>query len=338
MSGMELKPLGPQVFAVPTDVPWTELNRRYFAFATSLPSPLDTLARDRHLFRGKGESLQIDSLAELHPLITCLPWLFDEAFPSVSQTEILDIAEAGVFLFMGMLLIDAYHDNQLSNSPDIPLLYQKLTSAARSRLNKLFDGESLFWRYLEKYEQEYHQALSFEKEHWGQVKAYPLDLMYQIGSGKVALLKTVITGLAIKGKDEKRIERVETAIDLLAAAMQLGDDIVDWPEDYQNQNYTLPLAQVIPTEYWLAASPSVEEIGQRFDNSVILETLILQVIEWFQEALDVVDEFNCPHWVAFVESCLTMTRNYQEAIVVRKLLKTFNSYPSFSVHSTPKFK
>jgi hypothetical protein len=50
-----------------------------------------------------------------------------------------------------------------------------------------------------------------------------------------------------------------------------------------------------------------------------------------KKTIDVVSELNCPHWAAFVESCLKMTRDYQESIVARKLLKIFGSD---LVHST----
>lgn len=316
-------------FVVPEKVPWTELNQRYFAFAASLPPPLDKLALDRCLFLGKGISVEFQSLAEFHPLITCLPWLFDDAFPAISQADVVDIGEAGVYLLMGGALHDAYEDGQFDDQPDIRLLHGTLTNIGREKLDLLFEPDSSFWSFYDRYVYEYQCARLLEKEHVGQIKPYFLDEMFRIGSGKVALFKIVTTAVAFKGQGEKYASQLERAVDLMAAALQLGDDIEDWAEDYPRKNYTLPLTYVIPTESWPTSGLSVEEVGRRFDSSVILEKLIIQVIEWFQHSLDVVGELNCPHWVAFVESCLTLTRNYQESIIAKKLLKIirFRSLP-----------
>jgi hypothetical protein len=322
---MDINPPAPQTFAIPANIPWSHVNERYFAFAAMQPPPLDELALDRRLFIGKGGSARLQSLVEVHPLVTCLPWLFDELFPAVSEADLLDITEAGVFLFMGMLLYDAYQDNQLVDHPSVLLLHQQLTLAALRKLHILFDAQSPFWAYFERYYYDYSQALILEKMHLGQVLAYPLERMYTIASGKVALLKTATTALAVKGQGETYILYMERAIDLLAAALQLGDDIVDWPEDYQRQHYTLPLTRAIPAHYWPAPDLSVEEVGRQFEESVILETLILQVIEWFELASSTVAPLNCREWMAFVEHYLTLTTKYQEAFVARKLLNLLNS-------------
>jgi len=161
------------------------------------------------------------------------------------------------------------------------------------------------------------------------VDIYPLELMYQIGCGKVALLKTAVTALAIKGQGEKDIQRLEAAIDLLTAGMQLGDDIADWQEDYQCHNYTLPLTRAIPVKDWPVPELSVAELREHLDNSLIREQLIIQVMEWFQQAQEVISELECSHWVTFVESCLSMTRKYQESIVAQKLIRTLNSHVEF---------
>src|SRR5579859_3839424 len=312
---------GTRAFDVPTEIPWAALDRRYFARVAGLPSPLDELAVDRRLFTGKGDAVRFDSLADIHPLVACLPWLFDEAFPAVSISDVLDIAEAGVFLSMGMLLNDVFQDDQLCNRADVPLLHQHLVLMAQRQFGILFESTSRFWSYLDKYTHQYDQALLAHDQHRGMVRAYTLEQMHTIGSGKVALLKTVSTALALKGQGEHHVMRLENAIDSLTAAMQLGDDIVDWADDYQLQNYTFPLTCVIPQANWPAPQLSVEEVGRLFDSSVIRENLVAQVIQWFQLAATIIDELNCPHWAAFVMSCIELSRDYQESIVARKLLR-----------------
>jgi hypothetical protein len=266
-------------------------------------------------------------LRELHPLIACLPWLFCDAFPDILQADVVSIGEAGIFLLMGGALYDAYEDGQFDDQPDLLLLHQMLMNAGREKLSLSFERSSPFWFSYDRFMHEYQLARRLEKEHMGQIKPYSLDEMFRIGKGKVALFKIVTTAVAFKGNGEKYAAQLERAVDLMAAALQLGDDIEDWEEDYVRKNYTLPLTAVIPMECRLMPTLSLEEISQRFEKSVILEKLIIQVMEWFQGSLEAVSGLDCPHWETFIESCLTMTKSFQESVVIGKLLRTLNASP-----------
>jgi hypothetical protein len=306
-------------------VPLQELDRRYFSFASRLPEPLNTLACDQQLFRGKGESQPFKSLQDAHPLTVCLPWLFREAFPAVSEPEFLAISEASTFLIMGLLLNDPYLDGQLPHHSGLPLLHQQLNKAALRKFHHLFEAQSPFWSYFDHYTDQYTTALLKEMEYQGNVAAYPKDLMYEIGSGKIALFKAAPTALAVKAKAEELIPKLEEAVDLLGVAMQLCDDIEDWAEDYQRKNYTLPLTLSVPVEQWPNPNLSVEEVGRQLEDSFILERLIAQVIAWFRQALDTVAEIPCPGWVEFVENYLKRAERYQRSLVAKKLLKIMDS-------------
>ncbi|MCB0184012.1 MAG: hypothetical protein KDE31_07105, partial [Caldilineaceae bacterium] len=137
--------------------------------------------------------------------------------------------------------------------------------------------------------------------------------------GKVALLKTMTTALALKADAETLISPLEDAVDALAAAMQLADDIEDWVEDYQCRRYTLPLTWAIPEMTGSAPQLAVAEVRQRLDESVILETLVKQIIEWFEDALTSVSTLHASCWIAFVENCLQKTRSYQQTLVAQKV-------------------
>jgi len=318
---------GPQLRAlsIPDCVPLSELDRRYFAFVHSLEFPLNTLALDCQLFTGTGESKSITSLSAIHPLATCLPWLFIDMFSTVSEAEVFDISEAGTLLMMALLLQDHFLDGQLPQHPGIPLLHQRMYTAALQKFHVLFDAQSLFWSYFDKYLRQYTMALLKEHQHAEQIVDYSLETMYEISSGKVALLKTMTTALAIKAEAETCISQLEAAIDALSAALQLGDDTEDWADDYAQRRFTLPLTLVIPNELWPTPNLSVEEISQMFEKSFVLETLVHQVIKWFQKSLEIVNDYTCPCWVEFITNCLYLTRRYQEALVVKKMLKIMAS-------------
>lgn len=319
---------GARIFVLPDDIPLHELDKRYFAYAATLKPPLNKLACDKQLFTGEGKSRQITSLQEVYPLTTWIPWLFKEAFPTVSETDLLDIAEAGALLILALLVQDHYLDGQLSLHPEIPLLHQQLHTAALRKFHILFEAQSPFWTYFDHYFCQYTEALVQETyEHRGRVTLYSIEKMLEIGSGKSALFKTIATALALKAGARTDIPRLEAALDAFAAATQLGDDGMDLEDDYQNQNYTLPLTQAIPDEQWPTPTLTMKEIDQRLENSVILETLMIQVIKWFQQARDAVADLPCPRWVEFVEFHLAFSERYQRALVAKKLLKLLETIP-----------
>lgn len=315
--------LNARVPALPGDVPLDELNRRYFAYTATLEPPLNELALDRQIFVGGGESRPITSLQETHPhLVTCMPWFFNEAFPSVLEPDLLDIAEAGVLLTLALFVQDHCLDGQLSSRPGLPLLHQRLHTAALRKFHMLFEAPSPFWSHFDRYLHQYMAALLQETyNHCGQVTAYSVKEMWQIGIGKVAPLKAVITALALKAGAEAEIPHLDAAIDAMAAAFQLGDDIIDWKVDYRRQNYTLPLTQAIPAEQWSAPTLSVEEVDQRLRKAFILETLSKRAIDWFEQALDAVAHLHCPHWVAFIEERRAVSESYREWLVAQRLIE-----------------
>lgn len=317
-----------KTFALSEDILLNELDKRYFAYADKLEPRLRELALARRTFIGAGESKPIASLREVYSLTTCLPWLFNEAFPTVSKADLFDIAEAGTLLILALLLYDHYLDGQLSPHPSILILYQRLHTAALRKFHALFGERSRFWSLFDVYFCQYTTALYKETyDHWGQVTAYSPRTMWEIGSGKVALLKTVTTALALKAGAETDIPRLETTLDKFAAAMQLGDDIGDREDDYQHQRYTWPLTEAILIKQRPISSLSVEEIGQCLENSVILETMLKQVIKWLQQALDAVADLHCPQWVEFVKDGLVLSQSYQRALIAERLLKLLETIP-----------
>ncbi len=258
-------------------------------------------------------------------MTTALPWLFADAFPTLSEAELLDISEASTLLVMALLLQDHYLDGQLPPYTEIPLLHQHLHSTALQKFFGLFDSGSPFWSYFNRYFLQYATALIDERNHVGQVVEYPLSRAYQLGSGKVALHKVTTTAIALRAGCEHQIPLLENAVDALAAAMQLGDDIEDWKEDYARQRYTLPLTWVIPHELRPVPHLTMSEIVERFEASLILETLVKQTIEWFEEAKRSVIDLPCPTWNTYVDNYLTITKIYQQALVAKTVMKIMSS-------------
>ena len=312
-------------FAIPLEIPWSEINTRYFAFAAKLPEPLGLLARDKRIFIGKGKSLKFDSLAEIHPLVSCIPWLFADAFPLISNEDLLNIAEASVYLSLAMFLADGVRDGQLLRSTPIELLHKQLSNAGRCKFWDVMTSHPLFWDKFDSYQFQYKQAIDLELAHQGKVVPYTLSDMFKIGSGKVALFKTITTALAYCGNRDHFIKPLEIAIDYLTAAMQLGNDIADWPKDYQSGNFTFPLTQIIPKTDWPKPTLSLKKISQLVNNSVLLEELMDQVADWFNEAIISTHEMNCPYWDAYVASCLDLTKRYKKSLIIQKLLYIFNN-------------
>lgn len=318
--------------ALPNDVPLGELDKRYFAYVATLEPPLNELALDRRVFVGGGEPRPMVSLQETHPhLVTCIPWFFNEAFPSVLESDLLDIAEAGVLLILALFVQDHCLDGQLPSHPGLPLLHQRLHTASLRKFHTLFEASSPFWSHFDHYLNQYMAALLQEAcSHCGQVTTYSLEKMWQIGVGKIAPLKTVTTALALRAGAEAEIPNLDAAIDAMAASFQLGDDIMDWKDDYRRQNYTLPLTQAIPVEQWPIPTLSMKEVDQRLKNALILETLSKQAIDWLEQALNAVAHLYCPHWVAFIEERRAVSESHREWLVAQRLIEIIEGKPESS--------
>lgn len=308
----------------PNNLPLACLDKRYFRFVATLPASFQRLACNPQLFTGKEAAQPFQSLRELHPLITSIPWLFADAFPAVSEAALLDIGEAGMYLSLAMLIQDYDLDGQLPTDVRIRLLQQRLHTTALLKFQRLFSQQADFWSCFEQYLSQYQQALVDEQTHHHQVSAYSTESMLAIGSGKVALFKAITTALALKGHRTDCIPQLNTALDRLTAALQLGDDIEDWADDYQAQNYTFPLTQVIPPSQWPHPTLSTAEIKDRFQKTVILERLLQQVQTWFQQALDATAGLSCSQWVTLVEHCLNLSQNYHRALLAQKLIHLIN--------------
>ena len=312
-------PGGAVGYTIPPSIPWLDLNQSFFAFAAALPSLLSGIAVDSRLYSGKSNGKILVSLKEVHPLVTCLPWLFREAFHSLKNEDLLAIGEASQLLFLAMLLNDADEDGQLPDTFHSKQIHQHLTNGALSRFKQLFATDSNFWVYFDEYFQLYSKALIANRQHQGQLLPYSLEEMYKIASGKVALFKVIPAGLAVLSGNENLISSFNLAVDSLMAALQLGDDILDWREDYCRKNYTLPLALVIPSELRPQPNLDVEEIGMLFEQATVLEHLLIQTKQWLHNAQDAISELNCMGWSKFVESCQVMTSNYHRNYVMKKV-------------------
>ena len=116
----------------------------------------------------------------------------------------------------------------------------------------------------------------------------------------------------------------------MAASFQLGDDIMDWKDDYRRQNYTLPLTQAIPVEQWPIPTLSMKEVDQRLKNALILETLSKQAIDWLEQALNAVAHLYCPHWVAFIEERRAVSESHREWLVAQRLIEIIEGKPESS--------
>jgi len=307
---------------MPANMPMRELDRRYFAYAAMLAHPLDTLAIDRRLIRPQLPAQPIGSLNEIHPLVTCIPWLFDEIFPDLSSTELLDLAEAGTLLLLGLFLQDQLIDGHVAPQPSVLLLRQQLYHDALRRFQCLFESDSPFWSQFDQYGRQCVAAHLEELQRRRYVSAYSPEEMYRIGSGKVALLKVIPTAMAIKAHADERIPQLANALDSLAAALQLADDLLDWEQDYARGYYTWPLAEALAAERQEHSQLMKDDISERFQHSVIIETLLQQTIEWFQQAIIVLADLRCTEWVAFVNYRLALIDHYRQAYIARKLLRT----------------
>lgn len=119
--------------------------------------------------------------------------------------------------------------------------------------------------------------------------------------GKVAPIVTTSAALAYASGQPEVLAPIENFLNHIAVASQLLDDIGDWQDDLQAHHMTYYLGQYSPSGTWLSRHwPTIEEVRARLEAEWLDTTHMHQVVDWLEEAVNAVEDLNCPSWVEYV--------------------------------------
>ena len=210
-------------------------------------------------------SKKIDELQALWPrqIVLCastvsmydsFPYLFGEAFPSISEGDLDRFALAARLYASSIFLHDKLFDDDKERAAAAPLApvnalrILAMQWEAYRQLHELFPPHSNFWQDFRCYLNHFARACVEEQKFiaggrdWRELSE-PLAL--DIARGKNGIARTTIAGLAELEGDRSPLQPLADAIDGYNSARQLLDDLCDWKDDLGAGIPSLLLARVL---------------------------------------------------------------------------------------------
>ncbi|MFA5806239.1 MAG: prenyltransferase/squalene oxidase repeat-containing protein [Melioribacteraceae bacterium] len=247
------------------------------------------------------------------------PFIFIEAFEQIEVKTIRILSKALSFYYTYILLMDKVLDTRELPNGTLILFLNVIQRKVMGILQDVFPLNSEFWKYHEKYYNQYIKGILLERRnHLNVCQEYTEDEFHTISIGKTSLAKLAPATLGILIGNEEDIISFEKSHDNFALGRQLIDDIQDWKEDLLNKRFSYPIMTVISKNNLqtsiIANQISEEDIAKYFFYSGHAEAFLSQALEYFDLAKNDVKEINCPTWISCIESCTSMAERYRDDI------------------------
>jgi len=206
---------------------------------------LQKLAVDSRVLRHAKIQRNITSLLDVYGSdYLLLPWILDDIF-DVPETQRQLVAQGYIAMFIGYVLLDHLIDKQTPDSAVVPLIYQHIALSTTEQYSVLFEMDSPFWPHYYADMREIFNVLALESECIDtHTYPYSLNLMGMVAHGKAAAWHTACFALATLSQTSHHLIVVNNAYTALALADQLGDDAIDWEEDFAMRRATVPIVYV----------------------------------------------------------------------------------------------
>ena len=250
------------------------------------------------------------------------PFLFASAFPSVPIEQLRDLALANRILLEVILLSDKRIDETRRWTPEDFFLVDSYYQKALEILFPLFPLEHAFWQETQRWFFQYARAIQKEQvRHRHRLCPYTHQEFYEISTGKVALIKTTLLAMYCLSDDSGALASLMESQDRFLVGFQCFDDLKDWKEDLQQENFTFLLTRVFfegafQQRIRRAECPSRREVGQILYHKGIAEDHLRLAEHYFREALDFAREADVPAWMevvsGFLRHCHTMRQDLAE--------------------------
>lgn len=171
------------------------------------------------------------------------PYLFYSDY-SLSEDIMTKLCIMSVMCLDFCLFSDKMFDQQITVSQE--LYYHKILVYQSFIKNMLqFDHKIQVEDYYNKYYQEYVCGVREEEKHFNSTTHYSWEEFMMIAKGKQALAKIIPAIMGIQLKNVDKISKYEQAMDSLAVASQLYDDLCDWKEDFRMKRMSWMLHDIL---------------------------------------------------------------------------------------------
>lgn len=197
---------------------------------------------------------QVVLCASTVSIYDCFPFLFTEAFPSITEGDLKRFTVAARLYASSIFLHDKLFDpsaEQASTAhlgPVNSLRILAMQFEAYRQLHELFPQHSAFWQDLRCYLSHFARASVEEQKFVAGGRAWrelSEDLALDIAKGKNGIARATIAGLAAMEGTRTALQPLTQAIDGYNVARQMLDDLCDWKEDLKAGIPSLLLARVL---------------------------------------------------------------------------------------------
>jgi hypothetical protein len=190
-------------------------------------------------------------------------WMNETTNIPIEQCRHLSLAN--VFNMLYYFLQDDVMDVTPTAWKEQLALAQLLHSELESILREMFDAGSPFWNYRQKYVNEWATTVVNENK-----EDYFMSDNLMIAK-KASPLKLASTGALLLANQFNLIEEVEKLVDHSLVVLQLADDLADWKEDLQENNYNCLLSMIKSLKKQEELLHSSEVESYIYDRSLLLE-------------------------------------------------------------------
>lgn len=266
-----------------------------------------------------------------------MPFWFENTFKLKEEYSYI-IALGNCFALLYFMAQDEIYDNKNDDTIDIliplsNLFYLDFISCYR----KLFNSESYFWVYFNKYIQEWAISITWEKkEHYKKANDYSEEDLITL-SRKASPLKIPYTAICFLTNHKDYINNFEDMVDYDQAAYQMVDDWFDWKKDIKNSSYTYLLVEAY--KYCNLETPlMLEEIHVNkaiyFGN--IMDKIIKKALHFLDLANESISKINIPYLKIYLEQEKKLCNSIASSISKEKDIIHGNSLNNFVLNLNNK--
>jgi len=218
-------------------------------FVSKMHPALQALAIDARVLRHSPESHPIASFAEIFGSDYMLqPWMLEDIFPIPAEQRMI-VQQGYILLWVGYIILDHLVDQQLPDTPIMPLVYQHFTVDTVEVFAQLFDFQHPFWKEYHANMRELINVLALEYLHVVQrVAPFSPEVMKIAASAKATAFRTGAFALAALSNRMDILPTIHSAYNTMSLADQYGDDSADWRDDFLEKRATLPIFRLAEIE------------------------------------------------------------------------------------------
>ena len=259
-------------------VPYQDLNRFFFAeIVDQLPEGLQDFIVDPQFLRVETTEDRISSLENLFNENLVWPWMLGDIFAVDEETK-LAIGKSFLLLGISCLLLDQQVDGQMLHVAPGVLIQQHLLIKATQILHRDLNLSEVLRADYSASLLSFVDALAIELKYIRKHTApFEYEVMQQVCTKKAAPLRFVVSIMASYSKNTAAAAVVNSVLDNLSLAGQLGDDAQDWQEDFLANRYTWPIVQAMRiSERPLAAkaTDNIQYLQKILENEGILAEMM----------------------------------------------------------------